>query len=92
MSNLTVAIEDELLREARIKAVKDGTSVNEVCRKAIEAYVGRSGDATQRVARLRASFALAKRPATGGGAAWEGREALYAERLDELDRRRQRKR
>jgi plasmid stability protein len=91
VSNLTVAIEDDLLREARIKAVKDGTSVNEVCRKAIEAYVGRTADAEQRVARLRATFALAKRPAPGTAAVWEGREPLYGQRLDALERRRQRK-
>ena len=35
MSNLTLAIDDELLRDARIKALQVGTSVNEICRRAI---------------------------------------------------------
>lgn len=43
MSNLTITIDDALLREARIKAVQEGTSVNEVCRQAIAAYA-RQGD------------------------------------------------
>ena len=38
MSNLTITIDDELLRTARIKAVQQGTSVNEVCRQAIAAF------------------------------------------------------
>ena len=43
MSNLTITIDDELLRAARIKAVAQGTSVNEVCRQAIAAFT-RQGD------------------------------------------------
>ncbi|XVJ68569.1 MAG: hypothetical protein HEQ39_02165 [Rhizobacter sp.] len=38
MSNLTITIDDQLLRAARIKAVQQGTSVNEVCRQAIAAF------------------------------------------------------
>lgn len=52
MSNLTITIDDELLREARIKAVQQGTSVNEVCRQAIAAFA-RQGDA-EAVARAHA--------------------------------------
>jgi hypothetical protein len=90
MSNLTLAIDDALLREARIKALQDGTSVNEICRKAIEQYVGRNfgSEGERRAAMLRATFALAKHREPGDGPAWEGREAIYAERMDELGRRR----
>jgi predicted HicB family RNase H-like nuclease len=45
MSNVTLAINDALLKEARIKALKDGTSVNEICRRAVEQYVGRESAA-----------------------------------------------
>lgn len=38
MSNLTVVIDDELLRAARIKALQQGTSVNEICREAIARF------------------------------------------------------
>ena len=38
MSNLTITIDDQLLRAARIKAVQLGTSVNKVCRQAIAVF------------------------------------------------------
>ena len=90
MSNLTLAIDDELLRDARIKALQDGTSVNEICRRAIEQYVGRESAGERQAAALRATFAFAKPRRAGSGPLWEGRDVLYAERLDELDRRRRR--
>jgi len=88
MANLTLAIDDALLREARIKALNEDTSVNEICRRAIEDYVGREFDAERRVARLRASFARAELRPADAAPAWPGREALYTERMDELERRR----
>lgn len=88
MSNLTIAIDDALLKEARIKALKEDTSVNEICRKAIEQFVGRETDAERKVARLRASFARASLRPPGSPPAWQGREALYEERMQELERRR----
>ncbi len=89
MSNLTLVIDDALLKEARIKALKDGTSVNEICRRAIAQYVGRSDDDVERrVARLRASFARALPRPAGAPPAWQGRDALYEERMQELERRR----
>jgi plasmid stability protein len=39
MPNVTIAIEENLLRAARVKAVLEGTSVNQVCREALERYV-----------------------------------------------------
>ena len=89
MSNLTVVVDDALLKEARIKALKEDTSVNEICRKAIEEFVGRRDDAERRVARLRASFARALPRPEGSPPAWQGREEIYEERMQELERRRQ---
>jgi hypothetical protein len=88
MSNLTIAIDELLLKEARIKALKEDTSVNEVCRKAIEQFVGRETTGDVLAERLRASFAKALPRAPGSPPAWQGREALYEERMQELDRRR----
>lgn len=89
MSNVTLAIDEALLKEARIKALKDGTSVNEICRRAIEQYVGRGeDDAERRVARLRAGFAQALPRPANSPPAWQGREAFYEERMQELERRR----
>lgn len=39
--NLTLVVPGDLLRLARVKAVREETSVNEVVRRALEAYVGR---------------------------------------------------
>ena len=38
MANLTIAIDDDLLRQARVRAVQEGTSVNQVLRAQLELY------------------------------------------------------
>lgn len=40
MANLTVAIDDDLLRRARIRALESGTSVNALLREYLEDYAG----------------------------------------------------
>jgi plasmid stability protein len=40
MANLTIAIGEETLKKARIRAVTEGTSVNEVLRRFLESYAG----------------------------------------------------
>ena len=42
MANLTITIEDELLRCARMRALEQGTSVNALLREYLEAYAGSS--------------------------------------------------
>ena len=77
MANMTIAVDDQLLRAARIKAVQQGTSVNEICRQAIEAFAQGAGDAEARFARIKA---LAKKVRVSHEPLWPGREALYSER------------
>jgi hypothetical protein len=78
MVNLTIALDDALLAAARAKAAREGTSVNEVCRVAIERFAERE----ESVQRMLTSFArLAALPAQAVG--WAGRDALYAEALSE---------
>ncbi len=68
MTNLTLAIEDDLLRRARLKAIQDGTSVNEVVRDFLREY---SGSTSTRAAAGRRLAALAKEHLTQvGGRAW----------------------
>ena len=43
MANLTIVVDDQLLRLARIRALEDGTSVNAVLRDYLAAYAGASG-------------------------------------------------
>ena len=40
MANLTITIDDELLRSARIRALEQGTSVNALLRDYLVAYAG----------------------------------------------------
>lgn len=83
MANLTIAIDDELLRRARIKAVSEGTSVNEVCRQAIEQYArtaatSRYDDILSTLRDLGRNY----RPDTGSPL-WPGRDALYEDVMRE---------
>ena len=40
MANLTLTIDDEVLKCARLRAIEDGTSVNRVVRDYLESYAG----------------------------------------------------
>ena len=53
--NLTLVIPEELLRKARVQAVHEGTSVNEIVRTLLEDYVGKSdrlGEAVEDLIRI----------------------------------------
>lgn len=54
MANLTITIDERLLKQARMRALEDGTSVNAVLRTYLERYAGvGDGDAALgRFARL----------------------------------------
>lgn len=76
--NLTIVVDDEVLRRARIRALEQGTSVNAVLREFLESYAGaaREAEARDRLA------ALARRsPASSGtgGRRWT-REQAYEQR------------
>ena len=43
MANLTIVIDDRLLKQARMRALEDGTSVNALLRTYLERYAG-AGD------------------------------------------------
>jgi plasmid stability protein len=48
MANLTIAIDDDLLRRARIRALEAGTSVNALLRDYLESYAGSDAMAKRR--------------------------------------------
>ncbi|HSL16927.1 MAG TPA: hypothetical protein VLB51_03385 [Methylomirabilota bacterium] len=82
--NLTITIDDETLRRARIRALSQGTSVNAVLREFLESYAGSEAEAAAR-SRL-AELARASSASSGpAGRTWT-REDLYAERVDLRDR------
>lgn len=78
MANLTVTIDEQVLRRARIRALEHGTSVNALVRDYLEAYAARSGQRSARTRLLELSDRL------GGGSGSLGRqwkrEELYEDR------------
>ncbi|MGH2762802.1 MAG: hypothetical protein ACRDLD_09535 [Thermoleophilaceae bacterium] len=78
MSNLTLTIDAELLRRARIRALEQGTSVNAVVREYLASYAGRPDQtaARRRLLNLSDRTHAASRP---GGREWR-RDDLYEER------------
>ena len=75
MANLTITVDDLLLKRARIKALEEDTSVNALLREYLEAYAG-----TQQTQRALAGFAgLADHSdasSGAGGRTWT-RDELY---------------
>lgn len=80
MANITLSIDDRLLQAARVRAVKEGTSVNEICRRAIESYARPLTDRAARYRELQAQIdanpGVSAPPLPG-----IPREELYAGRL-----------
>ena len=79
MANMTIAVDDQLLRAARVKAVQQGTSVNEICRQAIERFAQGTGDVEARLARLNVLAKKTRQPEGSPSAdvLWPRRDALY---------------
>jgi len=67
-SNLTITVDDEALRRARIRALQQGTSVNAILREFLEAYAGTRQDQVSAADRI---IALARAtPGRSGAARW----------------------
>lgn len=81
MTNLTIAIDEEVLRRARIRALEQGSSVNAVLREFLLRYV----DEGELVVRDRATLRRVVEHATAHSGDSDGqslaREAVYEERL-----------
>jgi plasmid stability protein len=69
MANLTITIDERLLKQARIRALEDGTSVNALLRAYLERYVGsgQAGEALAGFARLARRSTATSGP---GGRTW----------------------
>ena len=63
MANLTITVDDRVLRRARIKAIEDGTSVNAVVSQYLERYAGSS----QTAAALNGFLDIARTVRAGSG-------------------------
>lgn len=74
MSNLTISVDDEVLKKARIRALEQGTSVNAVLRELLEAYAGMGRGQSAAAAEL---IAISKNvPSRRGSRSWT-RDELY---------------
>lgn len=79
VANLTLAIDDELLMRARMRALKEGTSVNAVVRSYLELYA----HADARQAAMKQFVEIAEQSDAGSASAgrtWT-RDEIYGERL-----------
>jgi hypothetical protein len=76
VANLTIVVEDDVLRRARIRALEQGTSVNALLRWYLQSYVDADAESRQAMTR----FLERARQATSGsgpaGRAWT-REELH---------------
>jgi hypothetical protein len=74
VANLTLTIDDSVLRRARVRAVLEGTSVNAVVRELIERYAGDAqGDEAMR--RILEAARRSRASSGAGGRAWTRDEA-----------------
>ena len=75
MANLTLSIDDETLRAARIRALEQGTSVNAVVREYLASYA-QPGSAREAVRAFLERAARSHASSGPGGRSWT-REELY---------------
>ena len=74
MANLTIAIEDDLLKRARIRALEQGRSINALLREYLESFAGKTTVHEQAV---RALNEIADSAESGSGGRRWSREDLY---------------
>jgi len=77
MANLTIAIEDDLLKRARIRALEQGRSVNALLREYLESFAGKT-NVHQRA--VQALNDLADRAVSGSGGRRWTRDELHERR------------
>jgi len=78
MTNLTLTIDDEVLKKARARAVAEGTSVNAVVRDQLETYAGIQ-EARRRA--VNTILDLARTTQAGSDGRRWSRDELYQERI-----------
>ena len=76
MAILTIAVDDDLLKQARLRALKEGTSVNRVLRERLESYV--QEDLRRRKA-IRELLNLSRSARSGNAGRRVRREDVYGE-------------
>ena len=72
--NLTITVEDEILKRARMRALEENTSVNAVLRKYLESYAGTT---RRRRRALESLLHLSRTTRAGRGAVRWTRDELH---------------
>jgi plasmid stability protein len=76
MANLTITVDEELLKQARLRALREGTSVNRLLRERLESYVK---DDQRRRKAIREILRLSRSARSGSGGRSVRREDVYGE-------------
>ena len=76
MANLTITIDEEILKQARLRALREGTSVNRLLRERLEGYVR---DDRRRRKAIRDLLRLSRSARSGSGGRRVRREDVYDE-------------
>ncbi len=76
MANLTITVDEELLKRARLRALREGTSVNRLLRERLESYVK---DDQRRRRAIRDLLRLSRSARSGSGGRRIRREDVYGE-------------
>jgi len=76
MANLTITVDEEILKRARLKALREGTSVNRLLRERLESYVE---DDRRRRKAIRELLRLSRAARSGSGGRKVRRDDVYAE-------------
>ncbi len=77
MANLTISVDDQVLKQARIRALEENTSVNAVLGKRLEEYAQVEDVRRHRLAALQRVIEIADAHTIERGATAWNREALY---------------
>lgn len=86
MANLTITVDEQVLKKARMRALEEDTSVNAVLRDYLEDYARADVERQRAVERVLASSRESRSGSGPGGRNWK-RDDLYEERLGRYGRK-----
>lgn len=76
MANLTITVDEQLLKQARLRALREGTSVNRLLRERLESYVK---DDQRRRKAIQGLLRLSRAARSGSEGRRVRREDVYGE-------------
>ena len=86
MANLTITVDDNTLKRARMRALEEDTSVNAVLREYLEEYAGGRQEQIEAARRIIRASRESRSGSGPGGRKWR-REDAYEERLGRYPKR-----